>query len=495
MRILVVDDHQVVRRGIRSLLESAKDVEVCGEAVDGRDAIAKAMEQKPDTIIMDISMPNLDGIEATRKITGIFPDTHVVILSQHDFPHIMRQAMNAGATAYVVKSSVTTDLITAIDKIRHGEQIGAPAIFGSAQRNVDVQEILRRSAALEGALRESEERFRLTFEQAGIGIAHVAEDGRWLRVNQKLCDILGYTQPELARLRFQELTHPADLGADLREATRLARGEISQYSLEKRYIRKDREVVWCQSTAAGVYDTDQKLKYFVRVVEDITGRKQAEDQLRASQQELARENANLKLLQEVSTQMVQEENAQPLYEKIADAAVDVMRSDFASLQLLEWQPAKSADLILLAFRGFNAQAARFWQRVPAGSGGSCAAALRTGKRVVVPDIEGPGIEGVDIISGKDLATFRDMGIRAMQSTPLLSRTGQIVGMISTYWCDVHTPTERELRMFDVLARQSADLIDRRRAEEALRQVQDQLRASSTIGLKSQAAAAPAAKPD
>lgn len=479
MRILVVDDHQVVRRGIRSLLESAKDVEVCGEAVDGRDAIAKTVEQKPDTIIMDISMPNLDGIEATRRITDLFPATHVVILSQHDFPHIMRQALNAGASAYVVKSSVTTDLITAIDKIREGEKTGVPAVFGSTQRNVDVQEILRRSAALETALRESEERFRLTFEQAGVGIAHVAEDGRWLRVNQKICDILGYPQAELIRLRFQEITHPADLAADIREAARLARGEITQYSLEKRYIRKDREVVWCQSTTAAVYDTDQKLKYFVRVVEDITARKQAEERLRASEHELARENADLKLLQEISTELIREEDSQALYERIADAAVAMMRSDFASMQLLESQPGNTGELLLLAFRGFSAASAQLWKRISAGAGTSCAAALRAGKRVIVPDID----ECEVITRPEDRGAYRDAGIRAMQSTPLLSRTGQIVGMISTHWRQVHAPAERELRMFDVLARQAADLIERRQTEEALRQVQDQLRAGSAHGRK------------
>ena len=94
---------------------------------------------------------------------------------------------------------------------------------------------------------------------------------------------------------------------------------------------------------------------------------------------------------------------------------------------------------------------------------------------------------------EDLAAYRETGIRAVQSTPLLSRTGQVVGMISTHWRQVHTPTEHELRTFDVLARQAADLIERRRAEEKLREVQDQLRLSGAHGPKVQAAAAPAAQ--
>jgi DNA-binding NarL/FixJ family response regulator len=121
MRVLIVDDHQIVRRGVRSLLEAEKGVEVCGEAANGREAISKAVELKPDAIVMDISMPDLDGIEATRKIIDLYPRTRIVILSHHDVPHLMRQALNAGAGAYVVKSAASTDLIPALKQFRDGE--------------------------------------------------------------------------------------------------------------------------------------------------------------------------------------------------------------------------------------------------------------------------------------------------------------------------------------------------------------------------------------
>jgi DNA-binding NarL/FixJ family response regulator len=95
LRVLIVDDHDVVRRGVRSLLES--HCEVCGEAVDGRDAFDKACQLKPDVILMDVSMPHLNGLEATRLIRGVLPDCEVLILSQHDSPQIMREALKAGA--------------------------------------------------------------------------------------------------------------------------------------------------------------------------------------------------------------------------------------------------------------------------------------------------------------------------------------------------------------------------------------------------------------
>ena len=110
-----------------------------------------------------------------------------MILSQHDSPQMMRQALNAGARGYVVKTAIAQDLLTGIDKVRSGRLFFPDSVTGSADANVDMQEILQRSQAFEKALRESEERYRLTFEQAAVGIAHVSKDGHYLRVNQKLC--------------------------------------------------------------------------------------------------------------------------------------------------------------------------------------------------------------------------------------------------------------------------------------------------------------------
>ncbi len=114
-RILIVDDHEIFRRGLRSLLESRVDWEVCGEATDGQDAVDKAKQLQPDVIVLDITMPRLNGLDATALIRKEVPTAKVVILSQHQ-PALMKQvALTAGAGAYVTKSEVSRELMAAID--------------------------------------------------------------------------------------------------------------------------------------------------------------------------------------------------------------------------------------------------------------------------------------------------------------------------------------------------------------------------------------------
>ena len=188
-------------------------------------------------------------------------------------------------------------------------------------------------------------------------------------------------------------------------------------------------------------------------------RRRAEEALRATQRQLVSELAATRQLQRISTQLIHASDPQVLYEEILDAAVAIMRSDFASMQM--FYPERG-ELRLLAYRGFNPTAATFWEWVRPGAGCTCGAALATGERSIVPDIELS-----DFMAGsEDLETCRQTGIRAVQSTPLVSRAGRLVGMISTHWRTPHQPSERDLRLLDVLARQAADLIERKQVELA-----------------------------
>jgi PAS domain S-box-containing protein len=133
------------------------------------------------------------------------------------------------------------------------------------------------------ALRESEERFRLTIDEAPIGMALVAPDGHFLRVNHALCGIVGYTADELTGLTFQAITHPDDLNVDLEPAARLARGEIPRYQLEKRYIRKDGTLVDIMLNGSVLRGADGAPVHFIAQIEDITERKRLEDELRLAE--------------------------------------------------------------------------------------------------------------------------------------------------------------------------------------------------------------------
>lgn len=426
MRILIADDHAVARRGVRSLLESRSEWNICGEAVDGRDAIEKAGQLAPDVIVMDVSMPRMSGLEATQAIRQTLPETEILILTQHDAAEMVRQAFNAGARGYVIKSDLADDLVNAVEVVSQHKFFLSNRSWklpGRENSVVDAQEILQRGAALETALRQSEERLRLaqsaadlgiwdrdvrtgalswsaemyrlygldptlpvvshddwrkhvhpddiafceaamdnaiqehkqfnvefraflpsgeirwlaskgrafydsksqpvrilgvniditerklserallesdqrlrsTFEQAAVGMSHMAPDGSLLRVNQSLCDILGYSREELQGMTLQQITHPDDTPQDAAEMQKVLAGEVPVYSREKRYIRKDGMTVWVSVSASVVRDSDGTPKYFITANQDITKRRDTEAALQESAQSLrlASEAANI----------------------------------------------------------------------------------------------------------------------------------------------------------------------------------------------------------
>jgi signal transduction histidine kinase/DNA-binding response OmpR family regulator len=192
--------------------------------------------------------------------------------------------------------------------------------------------------------------------------------------------------------------------------------------------------------------------------------------LLASERRLAAELDSFRRLQQVSTRMISEENPQSLYEQLLDAATSIMRSEYASIQMYYPERGLAGELRLLGFRGFNANAARFWEWVQPASDSTCGIALRTRERVVVTDVE-----TCEFMAGSDdLKTYLETGIHAVQSTPLLSRGGRLLGMISTHWRAPHQPAEGELRLLDVLARQAADLIERSQSIFEVRRLNDDL---------------------
>ncbi|MGB2888470.1 MAG: response regulator transcription factor [Candidatus Acidiferrales bacterium] len=120
MRIVLADDHEVVRKGVKALLEGHSQWTVCGEAGNGQEAVDLVVQLQPELIVLDLSMPIMNGLRAAAKIRQLFPATKIVILSMHDSPRIRPEALDAGADAFVTKSAAGAELIQTIDALFSG---------------------------------------------------------------------------------------------------------------------------------------------------------------------------------------------------------------------------------------------------------------------------------------------------------------------------------------------------------------------------------------
>lgn len=130
IRIILADDNSLVRQGIRKMLASIDDIHVVGEAEDGQEAVTLAQRLKPDVVVMDISMPQVDGLEATERIQALNTSTQVLILSMHTGPAFVRRAVRKGARGYVLKRTATQDLVPALYTVAEGERYFSPKVGG-----------------------------------------------------------------------------------------------------------------------------------------------------------------------------------------------------------------------------------------------------------------------------------------------------------------------------------------------------------------------------
>ncbi len=261
--VLVVEDNPDMNAFLVSTLAPHYRVRA---AFDGQQGLELALDEPPDLILSDIMMPVKTGDQMVAEL---------------------RQRIELEDVPIIMLSAKTDDALR-VRLLRHGVQdyLGKP---------VSVDELLARVSGLladrgrsRKKLHASDERFRATFEQAAVGIAHLSPEGSWLRVNQRLCDILGYSREELLALNFRDLTHPDDLAAHLDFVRRMLSGDIDDGGMELRYLKKDGSPLWISRTVALVRDEQGAPDYFIAVVEDIQRRRQAEDQVRLWNQTLER---------------------------------------------------------------------------------------------------------------------------------------------------------------------------------------------------------------
>jgi PAS domain S-box-containing protein len=322
--------------------------------------------------------------------------------------------------------------------------------------------------AVDGAERQKED-VRLWFyaivDSSNDAIISKNLDGVILTWNRAAQRLFGYSEEEAVGQPITIIIPPELHHEEQDILRRLRAGERIEHR-ETRRITRDGRYLDVSLTISPVRDAEGTLIGASKILRDVTERRRSEIALRESEQRLASEVVRARTLQSIITRLISASTQDALSVQILDAAIEIMAADAASVQMLA---PDEESLTLLGWRNFHADSAAFWQRVTAEAGSTCGRALRDNERVVVTDVD-----SCEYMAGtQDQEEYRRSSIRAVQSTPLRSRSGRPLGMLSTHWRAPHTPTEHDFRQFDVLARQAADLIERvRESEERFRLVAD-----------------------
>lgn len=283
MKILIVDDHEVVRQGVSSLLRSNGGYDICGEAADGREAIRQARELCPEVIVMDISMPNLNGLDATRSIREFLPHSEVLIMSQHDSPQVVHEAFEAGARGYVVKSSLARELLNAVAAVGRHQPFVDPKISTAQTLMPHAPRSPRQDSVLNRSLGSSENRggTQITPLQQVVWLCDAR--GRNIWTSHGAATSPSEADNEGKETGWLHLVHPDDRRqAERSWAECLHTG--TPYRQEFRYRMPDGTFRDFDSRAVPVKSGDGTIREWIGVNIDITDRKRVEMALRASEE-------------------------------------------------------------------------------------------------------------------------------------------------------------------------------------------------------------------
>jgi PAS domain S-box-containing protein len=331
---------------------------------------------------------------------------------------------------------------------------------GEVTHIVATQRDVTERRRIEEALRRSEVEFRSLFELSAIGMAQCSRDFKYFRVNRKFCQMLGYSEQELLRLTFLDITHPDDREVSAVQVSAGFAGELAGSYLEKRYVRKDGEIIWALVNWAIIPDAEGRPLHTVASVQDITARKQAEEALRESEAKHASEAKTMRDLYDSSARLQSAPDLHVALDEILQSSIRLMRADFGNVQLYD---AERQVLRLAALHGFDEPFVETFRVVGADDDTACGRALRGGTRAVIEDVER------DELYAPYRKAAAAAGYRGVQSTPLYDRDGSLLGVLSTHWRAPHQPSEQDLLTLDLYARQAINFIIRARAEEASRE--------------------------
>src|SRR6202158_2004650 len=265
LRILIVDDHETVRRGVRALLSSRRDWVVCGEAADGIEAVEKAKSLRPDVVLMDISMPRMDGLEATKIIRREVPESKVIIVSQNDLTVVSGQVVEMDAGGYVNKADLDRDLLPAVESLiadRSGEKTELRAAT-DARGDVSERTLARRSGDLLAAIVDSSD----------DAIISKTLDGVITSWNKSAERLFGYTREEAVGQHITLIIPEDRRDEETKIVERLRRGERVDH-FETVRVRKDGTLLDLSLTISPVKDAAGSVVGASKVARVITERKQ-----------------------------------------------------------------------------------------------------------------------------------------------------------------------------------------------------------------------------
>jgi PAS domain S-box-containing protein len=309
----------------------------------------------------------------------------------------------------------------------------------------------------EQVLRDSEERFRLMVE--GIkdyAIYLLDSEGRVTSWNAGAERLKGYTEEEVLGRHYSKFYTPEERAKSKPQRHLDLAAAAGRVETQGWRLRKDGTRFWADVLMTALRNQQGKLVGFSKLTRDITERRKAEEELRAVKDQLAAELTAMTRLHELSTRLLASTELQPLLEEVLDAIMALLNADLGNVQLYN---QKTQALEIVAQRGFGDEFLAHFNGVQE-STASRGTALLSGKRVIVEDVRTePSFTHLEPIAAA--------GFLALQSTPLFNRTGEPLGMISTYFRKTYRPSELELRFTDLYARQAAEMIERKRSEEKL----------------------------
>jgi PAS domain S-box-containing protein len=286
IKVLLADDHVIVRQGLRALLEKEPDLEVVAETGNGQTTLQLAKELSPQVVIMDVGLPDLPGMELARQLLTASPEVKIIALSIHADRRFVVNILKAGASGYLLKDCAFEELARAVREVMAHKTYISPGVS-----EIVSQDYIE-------TLRESEARFRTIFEGATNGIALVDVDGRIEESNPALQELLGCSREELRQKVFTEFAPSEDAARCWSLFQELVEGKRDSYQMETQYLRQDGRLVWGRLTVSPFRGGKPEHQFAIGMLEDITLRKQAESEIRTYQEQLRSLASELSLTEE-----------------------------------------------------------------------------------------------------------------------------------------------------------------------------------------------------